>query len=244
MPLLVELGTFELAANAPDRAAAAFEQALTRAPASVDALTGAARTAAALGQPERAVELLRKAVSATTDATPRMRLAEMLITMGRLGEAEGVLTSALAADAGLAGAHYLLAQIAEQHRDLARAEREYRLEMGVAPWDYRAVFNLAALVGARKDHREQVALLEAVPPIAPEFADVFFYLAKALLDLGDRSRFPQAAAAAREGLTLAPTSPQAPLGHYVLADLYTLEGKHAEAQQQLRLGQQLENRRR
>ena len=50
VPLLVELGTFELAANRPDRAMAAFQRALTRAPGSVDALTGAARTAAAMGR--------------------------------------------------------------------------------------------------------------------------------------------------------------------------------------------------
>jgi arylsulfatase A-like enzyme/tetratricopeptide (TPR) repeat protein len=243
-PLLVELGTFELAANAPERAMAAFDQALTRAPASVEALLGAARAAAAVGQGERALELLRKAGSESSDATPRLKLAEMLIKMDRPGEAESVLTSALAADTRLAGAHYLLAQIAEERRDLARAEREYRLEMELAPWDYRAAFNLAAIAGGRKDHREQVALLEAIPRIAPEFGEVFFYLAKALLDLGDRSRFAEAAAAARKGLALAPASPSAPLGHYVLADLYTLEGKRAEAQQQLRLGQRLENRRR
>jgi choline-sulfatase len=244
VPMLVELGTFELAANAPARAAAAFDQALARAPESVEALTGAARAAAALGHGERALELLRKAASESTGAVARMHLAEMLIKTGRHQEAEGVLTQVLAADARLAGAHYLLAQIAEQRHDVARAEREYRLEMDVAPWDYRAAFNLAAIVGARKDHRTQVALLEAIPPIAPDFADVFFYLAKALLDLGDRSRFPEAAAAARKGLALAPASPQAPLGHYVLADLYALDGRRAEAQQQLRLGQQLENRRR
>jgi choline-sulfatase len=243
-PLLVDLGTFELAANSPARAMALFDQALTRAPASVEALLGAARAADALGQGERGLELLRKAGSESTDATPRLRLAEMLIKMDRPGEAEGVLTAALAADARVAGAHYLLAQIAERRRDGARAEREYRLEMEVAPWDYRAAFNLAAIVGGRRDHREQVALLEAIPRIAPEFGDVFFYLAKALLDLGDRSRFPEAAAAARKGLTLAPASPSAPLGHYVLADLYTLEGKRAEAQQRRRLGQQLEDRRR
>jgi choline-sulfatase len=243
-PMLVELGTFELAAGAPVRAAAAFDRALALAPGSVEALTGAARTAAALGQPERALELLGKAASASEDLTPRMRLAEMLIKTSRLVEAESVLTAALAEDARLAGAHYLLAQIAEQRRDVVRAEREYRLEMDVAPWDYRAAFNLAAILGARKDHRDQVAILESIPPVAPDFADVFFYLAKALLDLGDRSRFPEAAAAARKGLSLAPASPSAPLGHYVLADLYRLEGKQAEAQQQLRLGQQLENRRR
>ena len=243
VPMLVELGTFELAANAPARAAAAFDQALARAPESVAALTGAARAAAALGHGERALELLRKAASGSTDAVARMHLAEMLIKMGRHQEAEGVLTQALAGDARLAGAHYLLAQIAEQRHDVARAEREYRLEMDVAPWEYRAAFNLAAIAGARRDHRTQVTLLEAIPPIAPDFADVYFYLAKALLDLGDRSRFPEAEAAARKGLARAPTSPYAPLGHFVLADLYMLAGKHAEAQQQLRLGQQLERRR-
>ena len=71
---------------------------------------------------------------------------------------------------------------------------------------------------------------------------MYFYLAKALLDLGDRARFPEAIDAAERGLRLAPNSPTAPLGHYVLSDIYTLDGRTADAQRELRLGGQLEQR--
>jgi tetratricopeptide (TPR) repeat protein len=151
-----------------------------------------------------------------------------------------VLSDALAADAHISGAHYLLAQIAEGQHDLARAEREYRLEMSTSSWDYRAPFNLAQLVGARGDHAGQVALLESIPRIAPQFGDVYFYLAKALLDLGDRSRFQEAIDAAQRGLQVAPNSPTAPLGHYVLSDIYNLQGRTSDALREQRAGQQLE----
>ncbi len=134
----------------------------------------------------------------------------------------------------------MLAQVGEQQHDLPRAEREYRLEMQTSSWDYRAPFNLAALVGARGDHREQVALLESIPPIAPDFPDVYFYLAKALLDSGDAERLGAAREAAERGLRSAPTSTSAPLGHYVLSDIYRLQGRGDDAQRELRAGQQLE----
>jgi tetratricopeptide (TPR) repeat protein len=171
-----------------------------------------------------------------------MRVAETLIRLGRLSEADRVLTDALAQDAHLSGAHFLLAQIGEQQHDPTRAEREYRLEMQTSSWDYRAPFNLAALVAARGDHREQVALLESIPRIAPDFPDVYFYLAKALLDLGDPARLPDARAAAERALRAAPDAQSAPLGHYVLSDIDRIQGRADDAERELRAGQQLEQK--
>lgn len=242
VPLLIELGTFERAAGQPARATVTMERALAKAPDSMEALTAAAETLREIGQHERALEFFKKAAAQTSDAPPRMRVAETLIKMGRLTEADGVLSAAAAADPHISGAHYLLAQIAEQQHDLARAEREYRLEMAVSSWDYRAPFNLAALLGSKNERAEQVALLESIPRVAPQFGEVYFFLAKALLDLGDRARLPEAVAAAKRGLERAPTSPSAPLGHYVLADIYNLEGRSIDAQREVRLGQQLEQR--
>jgi tetratricopeptide (TPR) repeat protein len=142
----------------------------------------------------------------------------------------------------LGGAHYLRAFIAEQRGDFAAAEREYRAEMSLTPWDHRAVFNLALLLGQRGDLKSQLELLKTIPKMAPDFSDVHFYIAKTLLDIGDRARFPEAIAAARRGLQLAPNSPQAPLGHYVLADIFMVEGKKAEAAREFRLGKELETR--
>jgi arylsulfatase A-like enzyme/tetratricopeptide (TPR) repeat protein len=242
VPLLLELGRLELAAARTEQSAATLDRALALAPPSVDLLTAAAETQRALGHGERALELFRKAAAQTSDAAPRMRVAETLIALGRLTEADAVLSAALAADSHVSGAHYLLAQIAERQHDLTRAEREYRLEMTVSSWDYRAPFNLAVLLGAQNNHAEEVALLHTIPPLAPQFAEVYFYLAKALLDLGDRGRFGEAIAAAQRGLEMAPDAPSAPLGHYVLADIYRLQGRDGDAQREQELGRRLEQR--
>ncbi len=222
VPLLLELGRMQRAAVQLDRATATFEKALAKAPDSVDVLTAAAETLRDRGHDERALELFKKAAAQGFDVLARMRVAETLIKMGRLSEADRALSDALVGDPHISGAHYLLAQIAERQHDLSRAEQEYRQEMSVSSWDYRAPFNLAQLLGARGDRAGQVALLESIPRIAPQFAEVHFYLAKALLDLGDRSRLPEAIDAAQRGLRMAPNSPMAPLGHYVLADIYGL----------------------
>jgi arylsulfatase A-like enzyme/tetratricopeptide (TPR) repeat protein len=240
--LLVELGRFQEAAGHPSDALRTFEAALTKQPNSIEALTATGELVRRLGQNDRALALFRQAADETNDAPPRIRVAETLLNMGRLSEADRVLSDVLAANPKASGAHYLQAQIAEQQHDLPRAEREYRLEMTVSSWDYRAAFNLAALVGARNDHTEQVALLESIPPIAPNFPDVYFYLAKALLDLGDPARRSDAIAAANRGLQLAPDSSSAPLGHYVLADIYQLQGRPTEAERELQAGQALERR--
>ena len=47
---------------------------------------------------------------------------------------------------------------------------------------------------------------------------------------------------ARKGLELAPKSPHAPLGHYVLADIYNRQGRSREAAEQLARGRALEGR--
>ena len=87
-----------------------------------------------------------------------------------------------------------------------------------------------------------MALLESIPRVAPEFSDVYFYLAKALLDTGDPGRFEEAIAAARQGLRVAPDSPRAPLGHYVLADVYRLQGRRADAEREIEAGRKLEQK--
>lgn len=97
-------------------------------------------------------------------------------------------------------------------------------------------------MGGRGDRAEQLALLQSIPPVAPAFHDVHFYIAKAFLDTGDARRWDEAIAAAQNGLRLAPLSPVAPLGHYVLADVYRLQGRMGDSQRELDQGRQLEAR--
>jgi hypothetical protein len=47
---------------------------------------------------------------------------------------------------------------------------------------------------------------------------------------------------AKKGLEVGPASPYAPMGHYLLADLYNRAGRQGEADTQLRLGRELERR--
>jgi TolA-binding protein len=66
------------------------------------------------------------------------------------------------------------------------------------------------------------------------------YLAKAYLD--SESNLDEAIRLARKGLELAPHSEYAPLGHYVLADVYNRQGRAQEAAQELAAGRSLESK--
>jgi len=63
------------------------------------------------------------------------------------------------------------------------------------------------------------------------------YLAKALLDIGD---LKSAEHAATRGLASIPDRDIVPLGHYVLADVYSRQGRDAEAARHLAAGQRAE----
>ena len=241
--LLADLAVVYRAAAQPAQALAALKTALDRRPEDVEALTLSGELLRSTGQYEAALACFARAERGSTDASAvKMQTAETLIAARRFADAESTVNEALRMNAHVEGAHYLLAQIAEQRRDAAGAEHEYREEIRLNPWDYKARFNLALLLGERKEHREQVTLLESIPKLAPEFTDVYFYLAKALLDAGDPTHFERAIGAARRGLELAPDSPSAPLGHYVLADIYQLQGRRAESQREQAAGQALEKR--
>jgi arylsulfatase A-like enzyme/tetratricopeptide (TPR) repeat protein len=188
-----------------------------------------------------ALASFRSAAQRAVDSTlPNMQVVQTLIAMRRYAEAESTVQSVLSTDPNAASAHYMLAQIAEARRDPMTAEFEYRQELERGPWDYRARFNLALLLGARGDRRAELAMLQSIPAIAPNFGEVHFYIAKALLDLGERTRLEEAARAARRGLELAPNAPSAPLGHYVLADVYQLSNRPADAARELQRGRELE----
>jgi len=80
------------------------------------------------------------------------------------------------------------------------------------------------------------------PAIAanPDFGEGYFYLAKLLLDQG--RQLNEAVTLARKGLQVAPRSAYAPLGHYVLADLYSRMGHPADAAAEAQRGRALEKK--
>jgi len=73
----------------------------------------------------------------------------------------------------------------------------------------------------------------------PGFAEGHLFLAKAYLDAGQK--LDEAVQLARKGIELEPRGEYAPLGHYVVADVFARQGRRVEAEQEAARGQALEH---
>lgn len=239
--LLQDLAAAHRATGQLAAALASVRRILDADPRHVGALRLAGEIAAEQQRHDEALGYFTRALEQVPDSADiALKVAQAQLRLGRLADAEARIARTLAQHPDTTGAHYLLAQIAEHRGDAARAEAGYRREIDAHPWDYQARFNLAMLLARRGAFKEQAALLDSIPPLAPSFHEVHFYRAKAYLDSGDRNRLDDAIAAAQQGLRLAPTAPSAPLGHYVLADVYMLQGRQDDAARELTRGKQLE----
>ena len=155
-----------------------------------------------------------------------------------LQSAEALINGALTTKPDLRLAHFNLALIAENRRDARSAEMYYRKELELYPESYKAAFNLGRLLGAIGDRSGQIESFEQALEINPEFAEGHFFLAKAFLDSNENLN--KATELAQKGLSLGPTSAMAPMGHYLLADIYTRMGRAGEAAQEVARARSLE----
>ena len=179
------------------------------------------------GHFEKAEQALEEGLSQKADRPSfLLKLGECDIGMKRYPAAERSLREALATKSDLAGAHYNLALVREAAGDLPSAQTEYEAELRLHPKAYRASFNLAKTLLRSGRPQEAAARFREAVDSNPEFATGQLYLAKALLDAGDLQ-------AAREwalkGLAARPERSAVPLGHYVLADVYTRLGRTQDA---------------
>jgi arylsulfatase A-like enzyme/Tfp pilus assembly protein PilF len=176
-------------------------------------------------------------------ANPRMGaayngLGVLAFERGDLGRADELFTKVVALEPDLRTAHYNLARLREARQDDAQAEALYRKELEIYPDNGKARFNLAQLYRERGDRARYVAELEASIEHAPDFGPPYFFLAREHLDLG---RLDSAAEIATRGLKMAAGSEIAPLGHYVLADVYNRQGRAADARSEVLRAQKLES---
>jgi tetratricopeptide (TPR) repeat protein len=88
--------------------------------------------------------------------------------------------------------------------------------------------------------REQVRELQEAIQVEASFARAYLFLAKTYLDLNEN--FEEAIKLAKKGLELEPEAESAPLGHYVLADIYNRQGRWAEYSAELEKGRALEQK--
>ena len=179
------------------------------------------------GKPEVAEAELREALRGSVERPPfLLKLGECYIEMKRWKEADDALTEAVAKSPRLETAHFNLGLLREEQGRPEAAVVEYRKELEVNPQGYRAAFNLAKLLQRAGQASEAAALFAKVVALAPDFPIGRLYLAKALLDAGDLAG---AEREARQGLAQRPDPKYAPLGHYVLADVFNRQGRFAQA---------------
>jgi arylsulfatase A-like enzyme len=166
-----------------------------------------------------------------------LKLGECYLEMKRFDAAEDALRRALARREHLETARFNLGLVYEEKGDVARAMAEYEAEIAANPKAFRASFNLAKLLQRSGRQGEAVRRFRESVAAAPEFGTGHLYLAKSLLDLGE---LDAAEAAARTGLERNPEPRLAPLGHYVLADVYNRRGQPARAQAEVAKARRLE----
>ena len=171
-------------------------------------------------------------------ASAKNALGVVALKRGDVDAAERLIREAIATKPDVRLGHFNLALIAEQRGDLAAAEREYVEELKQHPDSFRAAFNLFRLYEQVGDREGQLGALKQSIESNPAFAEGHFFLAKLYLDSG--SELDEAIRLARRGLDLSPRSSYAPLGHFVLADVFYRQGRAREAAQHVALGQALE----
>lgn len=164
-------------------------------------------------------------------------LGAIAYSRGDVDGAEGLVRRALELEPEVRTGRFNLARILEDRGRVAEAEALYREELSVYPDNGKARFNLAQIQRRRGDREGYLAGLEAAIANAPEFGPPYFFLARERLAGG---RLDEAARLASRGIETAPGSEVAPLGHYVLADVYNRQGRAGDARDEVRRAQKLE----
>ena len=100
-----------------------------------------------------------------------------------------------------------------------------------------AHFNLAQLLRERGDREGYLAQLRLGVEQAPDFGACYFFLAREELGAG---RLEKAADLASRGLKVDNVSDVAPLGYYVLADVYNRQGRSAKSAEAVEKARRLE----
>jgi choline-sulfatase len=223
-----------------DEARAGFERARELDPRNGKVLWQLADLWMRKGEPERAETIIADALARKVDEYRfLLKLGEIQIEAKRFDEAERALKSALQKKPGLALAHYDLGLVYEGKGEIDSAIESYEAELAANPSAYRAAFNVAKLLQKKGRYAEAVTHFRKVVEIEPTFGTGQLYLAKALFDTGDLDAAEQWA---RAGLTNKPEPRLAPLGHYVLADIYERQGRLDDARREETAAKRLERR--
>ena len=223
-----------------DEARVGFERARELDPRNGRVLFNLADIWMRQGRTTEAEAVIRDALTREVDR-PRflLKLGENYITASRFDDAERALSEALEKKPDLLTARFNLGLVYEKRGEIDKAIAAYRGELDKSPAAFRAAFNLAKLLQRKGQPAEALDLFRQVTAHAPDFGTGQLYLAKALLDAGDLAGAEEWA---RKGLLTKPDPAIAPLGHYVLSDVYNRQGRFKAAEQELVAAKRLRER--
>jgi arylsulfatase A-like enzyme/Tfp pilus assembly protein PilF len=191
-----------------------------------------------LARVDAAEETFRQALEHNPDMGASYNsLGAIAWSRGDLDEAERLVRRGLELEPEVRKGRFNLARLLEARGDLGEAERLYREELAVYADAGKAHFNLAQLLRERGDRDAYLAQLRLGVEQAPDFGACYFFLAREELGAG---RLEEAADLATRGLKVDNVSDVAPLGYYVLADVYNRQGRSAESAEAVEKARRLE----
>jgi len=191
---------------------------------------------------DKAIANLQKAISIDPEhsAMAHNLLGSAYLEKKMLEPAEKEIRLSLQMRPNIPDAHHNLGILYEDQGDMEKAMQEYKEEIEIHPAAYPAHFNLALIYAKQGLWREEVAELQEAIKYNKKFARSYLFLAKAYLDLNEN--FDEAICLAKKGLELEPEAESAPLGHYILADIYNRLGRWAECAAEVEKGRALEQK--
>jgi tetratricopeptide (TPR) repeat protein len=188
-----------------------------------------------------AVPLLEKAVEIQPKLTRnRLNLAAAYVGLGRFGDAEPILVDIVTEKPKFPLAHFHLGLLHEEQGRFDAARQAYAEELELFPTAVMARFNLGNLYFRLGNVAAAEEEMRVLVEEAPEMPKPQLFLARVLLK--QEKDLPEVERLARAGLERAEADELKVLGYYLLADVYSRQGRQEELQQVLERAQYYRSR--
>ena len=184
---------------------------------------------------EKALPLLRKAVEIQPKLTrSRINLAAAHIGVGQIGEAEQQLQAIIKEYPKFPLAHFHLALLRERQGRFGEARTAYQTEVDNHPKSVVARFNLGNLLLRLGDPAGAEQQMRTLIEQDPANARPYLFLGQVLLSRS--GQLTEVESLAQAGLARAREAELKALGYFLLADVYSRQGRRAAVQDALRKG--------
>ncbi len=183
-----------------------------------------------------ALALLEKAVEIQPKLTRnRLNLAAANVGLGRFAEAETLLGDIVVEKPEFPLAHYHLGLLYEEQGRLAEASAAYARELELYPSSVVSRFNLGELMFRLGDYEAAEAEMRVLIEESPDLPRPYLSLARVFLK--QEKELDEVERLARAGLERTDEDELKVLGYYLLADVYSRQGRQAELERVLEKAQ-------